>query len=217
MASVFNAYLAYKFIKILTTDWKDQDAHQTGVIDADGNSLKTTKQLKTRLEKDSFTTFHKIIFNIKRILSRFPGGKSRIASYAAALALLKENNENLKRSDIDMLEGLLIEYINLQEDEHRDSMLLNEEIANTAGPAALGNFNADPFTPKRFAGMPIFKVPSDSYNKFLRGKKKYSRWEPFLRREEAAELRTYIKRYPSNKVVLQDAHYGTMVIMQRDL
>ena len=104
MASVFNAYLAYQFIKILTTPWEETEAFKNGVIDATGKQLKKTGELKTQEQKKSFTIFHKIIFNLKRILSKFPGGKSRIASYAAAMALLKENNENLREDDLELLE-----------------------------------------------------------------------------------------------------------------
>ena len=39
--------VAYKFIKILTTDFKDTDAFRLGVIDKDGNILKKRKDLRT--------------------------------------------------------------------------------------------------------------------------------------------------------------------------
>ena len=57
MAGVFNAFLAYKFIKILTADWDKQDAFKFGIIDANGTMLKKSGQLKSRAEKQSFTTF----------------------------------------------------------------------------------------------------------------------------------------------------------------
>jgi len=215
MAGVFNAFLAYKFIKILTADWKQQDAFDLGIIDDNGKVLKKSGELKSRKEKQAFTTFHKIIFNLKRILAKFPGGSSKIATYAAAMALLKENEEGLQDSDIMLMESLLIDYINLQEDKQHNSML-NEEIANTASPAALASYNENPWK-NEFAGMKVFKVKPDAYDKFLQGKKKYSRWEPFLRREDAADIREYIKRNPKKRVVLQDEQYGTMVILQRDL
>lgn len=214
MASVFNAFLAYRFIKILTSDWRDTDAYKTGVVDANGIQLKKTTELKTALEKKSYTIFHKIIFNIKRLLQRFPGGRSRIASYAAALALLRESDE-IVESDKILMENILINHINLIEEKGHESIILSEEIANAVGDGSnLGNFVQKPFT---FAGMQGFKVPSDSYNKFLQGKKKYSRWDKFLRREDATEIREYIKKNPKAKVVLQDATHGSMVIMQRDL
>ena len=38
--------VAYKFIKILTTDFEDTDAFKLGVIDKDGNILKKRKDLR---------------------------------------------------------------------------------------------------------------------------------------------------------------------------
>ena len=40
MASVFNAFLAYKFIKVITTPWKEMEAFEHGIVDANGKQLK---------------------------------------------------------------------------------------------------------------------------------------------------------------------------------
>ena len=219
MAGVFNAFLAYKFIKILTSDWDKQDAFKLGIIDANGEMLKKSGQLKSRAEKQSFTTFHKIIFNIKRLLGQYPGGKSKIASYAAAMALLKENKDELQDSDIMLIENILIDYINLQESKRHTAKILadlREEIANTASSASLDGYNENPFK-KQFAGMRVFNVKPDAYNKLVKGKKKNSHWDTFLRREDSNDIREYIKRNPTKKLVLQDEQYGTMFILQKDL
>ena len=100
MASVFNAFLAYKFIKVITTPWKDMEAFEYGIVDANGKQLKKTNQLKTSEERASYTLFHRLIFNLKRILEKFPFGKSRIASYAAAFALLREERDRSLK-DVD--------------------------------------------------------------------------------------------------------------------
>jgi hypothetical protein len=114
-----------------------------------------------------------------------------------------------------LLEHIFIDHINTLEEKLHENKMLKEEIVNSVGDGGnLGNFIQKPFT---FAGMKGFKVPSDSYNKFLQGKKKHSRWDKFLRREDAVEIREYIKKNPRAKVVLQDATLGSMVIMQRDL
>ena len=60
MASVFNAFLAYKFIKVITTPWKDMEAFEHGIVDANGKQLKKSNQLKTSEDKSSrfiFKTF----------------------------------------------------------------------------------------------------------------------------------------------------------------
>ena len=93
MASIFNAYVAYQFIKTLTTKWSDMEAYDLGIVDENGKQLKKTRDLDTQKERNAYTVFHRVTFNLKRVLEKFPFGRSRIASYAAALALLRENQE----------------------------------------------------------------------------------------------------------------------------
>ena len=85
-------YYSFRFVKMLTTPFEDTDAYKLGIIDENGNSIKT-KKVSTSEEKSAFTTFHRLVFNVKKLLEKLPGGQSRLASYAAALFLLKEKYE----------------------------------------------------------------------------------------------------------------------------
>jgi hypothetical protein len=85
-----DTYYAYRFIKILSTDWEDMDAYEFGIIDDEGNVLRKARTLKTSEEKSAYTIFHRLVFGIKRILQKLPGGRTAAASYAAALFLIKE-------------------------------------------------------------------------------------------------------------------------------
>jgi hypothetical protein len=84
-------YYTYRFLKLLVTKWEDTDAFKLGIIDKDGNILKRASQLNTGEEKSAYTTFHRLVFNIKRLLQKLPAGRTRIASYLAALYLIKEH------------------------------------------------------------------------------------------------------------------------------
>lgn len=101
-----NVYFAYKFLRILTQKWEDMDAYKHGIIDANGKVLKKARDLKTPEEKDSYTVFNRLVFNIKRLLSKVPGGASALGSYAAALYLLKENTGASEEELIEALEQL---------------------------------------------------------------------------------------------------------------
>ena len=83
-------FVAYRFLRILTTPWEDQEAFKLGIIDKDGKLLKKVNKLKTEQEKSSFTLLHRLIFNLKRILHKIPGVKTKIGTYATALYLLKQ-------------------------------------------------------------------------------------------------------------------------------
>ena len=85
-------YYSFRFVKMLTTPFEDTDAYKLGIIDENGNRIKT-KKVSTSEEKSAFTTFHRLVFNVKKLLEKLPGGQSRLASYAAALFLLKEKYE----------------------------------------------------------------------------------------------------------------------------
>ena len=82
--------IAFRMVKILVQDWKDMDAYKLGIIDENGEFLKKTRELKTIEEKKAFTKFHVIMFRLKKVLQKLPFGKTKLASLAVALALLKE-------------------------------------------------------------------------------------------------------------------------------
>ena len=91
MASrAFDTFITYKIISTLVTDWEDMPAFKYGIIDNKGKLLKKTSKLKTTDEKEAFTLFHRLIFNLKRLIQKLPGGSSKLGSYAAALFLIKE-------------------------------------------------------------------------------------------------------------------------------
>ena len=84
-------FVAYRFLRILTTPWEDQDAFKFGIIDKDGKLLRKVNTLKTDEEKKSFTLLHRLVFNLKRILHKVPLVKSKLGTYATALFLLKQS------------------------------------------------------------------------------------------------------------------------------
>jgi len=98
MSSAVDIFMVYQFVRRLATPFDEWDAFEQDIIDADGNVLKSRKDLRSREEKNAFGVFDVMILNIKKILEKIPGGKSRIASYAAALYLLREWNHFSKDS-----------------------------------------------------------------------------------------------------------------------
>jgi hypothetical protein len=79
---------ALRFLRLLTMPWEKTGAYKQGIVDKDGKKL---KKPKTSAEKSAYTTFHKLVFNIRRLLGKIPLGKSTIARYGAALYLIKEH------------------------------------------------------------------------------------------------------------------------------
>jgi hypothetical protein len=96
----------FRFLKLLTTSWEDMSAFKLGLIDAKGKRVKTV-DVDTSEKKSAYTAFHKLVFNIKRLI---PAGK--FGSYASALFLLKEKygvddyHKILKECGMDALDFL---------------------------------------------------------------------------------------------------------------
>ncbi len=83
----------FRFLKLLVTKFEDTDAFRVGIIDKDGNRNKDYNMSTVKGRDDYanyYTPFHRLVFNIKKLMAKVPGGSSSIASYAAALYLLKE-------------------------------------------------------------------------------------------------------------------------------
>jgi len=101
--------ITYRIVKLMSTDFKDQEAFKFGIIDANGKVLRKSSKLNTEAEKDSYTVLHRFVFNLKRILAKF-GLKSSISNFATALALiLKENQELIKYKSL--IESSIITYL----------------------------------------------------------------------------------------------------------
>jgi hypothetical protein len=105
---VADLLFTYQFLKRLTTPFKETKAFELGIIDEDGKVLKKAKQLTTSEEKKAYGYFDRLVFGLKRLLEKVPGGKSKFASYAAALYLIKEcANPKEHYSQEELAEGLL--------------------------------------------------------------------------------------------------------------
>lgn len=148
-------FLVYQFIRRLTTPFTEWDAYKYGVIDKDGNILKNKSQRKTQEEKDSLKTYDVMILNLKRLLEKLPGGSSRLASYAAALWLIREWNhfsedslltEDLDESDITESLDLFLEtyfyYTTLVEDVNKK--MIEDGIGMSAGSGAIAGIGVGP-------------------------------------------------------------------------
>ena len=88
--NVVDTVIVFRILKMMTRKWEEMDAYKFGLIDDNGKRIKSKKP-KTSEEKNSFTLLHRLVFNLKRILELLPFGRTRLASYAASLALLKEH------------------------------------------------------------------------------------------------------------------------------
>ena len=96
----------FRFLKLLVTNFEDTEAFKLGIIDEKGKRIKRPESSD---ERNVYTPFHRLVYNIKKLI---PGGK--IGSYASALYLIKEHfsvsekiiKEALNKAGVDHLDLL---------------------------------------------------------------------------------------------------------------
>jgi hypothetical protein len=144
---IVDLFLVYQFIKRLATPFEKWDAFEKGVIDKDGKVL-VKKNNRTPEQKKSWGTYDVMIANIKKLLAKVPGGSSRLASYAAALYLIKEWNhfsedslltedttEEQINESLDLFYSVYLNYTTLSEDVNQ-KIDTKPELEEVRKPAA---------------------------------------------------------------------------------
>ena len=86
---IIDTLFVFRLLRKLTMKYEKWDAFKSGVIDKNGNILVKKKE-RDKKQKDSFNMLDRLAWNLKRLIGKVPGGKSQVASYVAALALIKE-------------------------------------------------------------------------------------------------------------------------------
>ena len=113
MSRAVDLFVTYRFLKLLVTPWKKQEAYKLGIIDANGKNLIKSSKFEKEEQRAAFTLLHRLVFNLKRIMMKIPFVRSQLGTYATALFLLKEHYkiENLPEAEVTkyLLENKLID------------------------------------------------------------------------------------------------------------
>ena len=96
--SVIDTVMVFRILRKLTTPFKKWDANKAGLIDDNGKILVKPGDRTPEMKK-AWTLLDRMVANIKKLLAKAPGGKSTVASYIAALALIKEHVEQEANSE----------------------------------------------------------------------------------------------------------------------
>ena len=126
IASIGNIYFVYQFLKKLVTPFEKTAAFELGIIDEKGKILKRRRDLETKEEKEAYNLSDTLVWNLKKILGKIPLGKTRLASYAAALWLIKEQDNGKIFVSEKELEAQFFDYFEkLQSDELSENVYDN--------------------------------------------------------------------------------------------
>jgi hypothetical protein len=170
--------LIYQFIKRLTTPWEKTEAYQLGLIDKNGKKL---KKAETKEEQDAMGYFDRLVFNIKRLLEKVPGGSSRLGSYAAAMWLIKEEHTK-EYTEEEIAEGLYEAMSELDKTTTKKLNELFEEAPTNATGANVAGTGDDPVTWKADARKKEMKAFLKRYMEQKQKRQKIKERKDFLKR-----------------------------------
>ena len=132
---VVDLFMVYQFLKRLATPFEKWDAYKAGIIDKQGNILLKKHERGSLEQKNAFKIFDLMILKLKRLLGKIPGGKTRIASYAAALWLIKEDWESKTEEQL-LSEDIEDEFMRYMKDaRNRKFQMFMHRISNEEAPA----------------------------------------------------------------------------------
>lgn len=197
MGQLVDNLITLRILKLLTTPFTKMKAYELGLIDENGNRIKAHKDMSTS-ERNEFTLLHRLVFRLKRLLAKVPGGRSQLGSYIAALALIKEQYEKGE----DFKDDTLLESVLLKGE------VLNEEIPNVTGAGV--STDVPVIRRKKKRQQRVFEVSPETFNKFKKGKKKYAKWSNYLQLDDENESKIYkyAKNYPDGIITLKNSETG---------
>lgn len=208
---VIDIYVVYQIIKRLATPFTDMEAYDLGLIDKNGNFQKKRREM-TREEKRSLTQFDVMIVNIKRLLSKLPGGDSKLRNFATALWLLKEDierNAAITASDVE----ILVENIEEEGEMKKPfKQFMSENIANSIGGGAIDNTD---LKISNVGKCRVYDVSTKTFMNCRNAKKRYERFMKYVGDGPVSDdIRTYAKKNPGASIMLRDQQTGAHTFLK---
>lgn len=224
MSSAIDNLIAFKVLYMLVTPFEKTGAFKYGIIDKNGNPLKKSKDLKTSEEKDSYTQLDRLVFSLKRLLAKVPGGSSQFASLVAAYYLIKENQDKSSILENDLLivlnsinRGLHLLEEELDVEEFLD--LYEDAPVNAVGSGAAVSTDYPAIrktkTGRKFG---VFDVEDHIFRRFAKGKKKFDKWSNYLNTEDESESKIYhfARKNPKAVIVLRNGESTKAIRFNRN-
>jgi hypothetical protein len=98
MSQIVDNLIAYRVLTMLVKPFSETDAYKLGIIDNKGKNLIKPSSLSSDTQKNAYTFLHRLVFNMKKIINKLPGGESKLKSFISAYFLIREYYEKNDRS-----------------------------------------------------------------------------------------------------------------------
>lgn len=227
MAYVLDNLIAYRVLSMLVKPFVETDAYKLGIIDDQGKNLIPSRKFTSSEQKDAYSYLHRLVFNLKKLLNKLPGGDSKMKNLVAAFFLLREAYEKksvqIDEQELEQLIAMLDEGVTLAEEELivEDFMMLMEDgegggaPANVTGAAVSTDIPViRKRKPRRFAR---FVVNDDVYKRFSNGKAKFRKWAEYLNLEDEGQQQIYkfAKKNPNGVIILHNGKESKAIRFNR--
>jgi hypothetical protein len=219
MTAIVDNLIAYRVLSMLVKPFDETDAYKLGIIDATGKNLIKFRDLKTIEQKAAYTYLHRLVFNLKKLLNKLPGGDNMTKNLIAAFFLVKESYPN-RATVVD--ENRLLDIVKLLNSgvilaEEQlvvlDFMVMEDGVANVTGA---GVSTDAPVIRRRFAR---FKVEDENlFSKFTSGRSSGRSMRSYLNLEDAVQRSIYefARKNPDSVVVLHNGKREKAIHVSND-
>jgi len=223
MSQVIDNLIAYRVLSLLVKPFNETEAFKLGIIDANGAVLIKARDLTTQEQKNAYNYLHRLVFNLKRMLNKLPGGESKFKNIVAALFVLKESykTRSTKIDEDQLLKAikLLDEGVVFVEEQLivEDFFIVEDVMSAGGAPASefggIANVTGTRVStdqpvirkkkPRRFAK---FVVNDEVFDKFANGKAKFRKWAEYLNMEDEGQKMIYnfAKKNPDGVIILHN-------------
>ena len=98
--------ITLRILYMLVQPFVESKAYATGVIDDKGNVLVKSAD-RTPIQRESYGALDRMVYTLKRLLAKLPGGDTKLKSLVAGFWLIKEAYENDKTITEEKLDAVI--------------------------------------------------------------------------------------------------------------
>ena len=166
--------LIFRLLKTLVTPFRRTKAYRLGIIDDEGNVLKKHKDLETFAEKNAYSNFERICWNIKKLIMNLPINDLELKKNPVMRVLHPQLNTGV--TSVTRASYLMLR----ENEEFNRTKTFSKFIWEDLEQSMLENAPVNSASSGNIAGLPPDDPPvSKSAQKKHRKKKKKQNWITF--------------------------------------
>lgn len=217
MQNLDDLYIIFQFVKKLTTPFDKTDAFARGIIDADGQVLRSRSSLSSSEDTAAWSPLDILINNLKRLLSKLPRHESMLFTHAMASFLMREPIDKLQEASALNESELSHLVLGPASDKYMtEAIHLVDYSSEKSSEIGVDQIDKTSFRTDTFAGCRVFEVDSDTFKNCRLGKRRYARYEKYVGSGDVGQaIREYGRSRQSKKgIILVDKITGAMLYLR---